>query len=578
MTLAIDFETRWGADYSVADMGAWAYCHDPRFDAYLVSAVGEDGFEWVGHPSLAPWAKFAGYETWVSHNAGFDDEVFLAVVRLRGALPAPKTWHCTADLMSYLQYPRSLKDAMQEAFGVVVDKGVRDRTADGMGDMFAPSARELDNYALNDSRYCLRLWQRFSPRWPENERQLSLHTRKMGRRGIGFDQATAGIAVESLGVSIAEVEATIPWVALGLPPTSRTELFSECDRLGIDRPLTTAEKNPLWQEWLDSHEAKVPWVRGLNKWRKLNRTREVIGAMVARSDGSRLHYGLKYYGAAITGRWSGGEGLNLQNLNSRDTEGGVDLRGLLVPAPGKVFVISDLSQIEPRVMAVISGDEDMLKFLRTGADLYEAHARATMGYSDPRPLKDVDKPMRALAKARVLGLGYSCGADKFVFVAKIMAGLDLCPEESARIVAEFREQNPRIVALWDRMGRAFAQSAKAVCCFKTAGGRTLRYFSPGKGEAVPVKGKPRKKFYGGLLVENLIQATARDVLAGMILEIEAAGIPVVLTVHDEVVCEVPFETSAYALATVKRIMSTPPAWMPDLPVGCEAKLEERYGK
>jgi len=572
MTLAVDFETDWSRDYTVADMGAWAYCNDPRFNAYLVAFCGSDGWEWVGHPAQAPWAKAREYDRWLSHNVGFDAEVCRAL-RVEPA----KVWDCTADLMAYLQYPRDLKGACKEAFGIEVDKSVRDRS--GVADLFAPSAGELNDYALQDARLCLRLWQKFAVRWPESEKELSRHTRLMGARGIGFDTSAAREAVAGLGVQLAETERTIPWVARGLPPTSRNELFLECDRLGLPRPTTTAEKNPAWQAWLDEHEARVPWVRGLNRWRKLNRTREVIGAMLVRTDRQRrLHYGLRYYGAAITGRWSGADGLNLQNLNSKDTEGGIDLRAPLVPAPGNVFVVSDLSQIEPRCMAVISGDEDMLTFLRSGADLYEAHARATMGYSDPRPLKEVDKGMRALAKARTLGLGYSCGAEKFVAVAKIMAGLDISPEDSERIVAEFRATNPKITSLWERMQRAFRQAKGKVWVVKTEAGRAMRYFSPADGQACAVKAKPPTKFYGGKLVENLIQATARDVMAGMILQIEAAGYPVVLHVHDEIVAEVPSETAAEAMAEIRRIMSTPPAWMPTLPVECEAHLMEVYGK
>jgi DNA polymerase len=64
----------------------------------------------------------------------------------------------------------------------------------------------------------------------------------------------------------------------------------------------------------------------------------------------------------------------------------------------------------------------------------------------------------------------------------------------------------------------------------------------------------------------------------MVLKIEAAGIPVVLTVHDEVVCEVAEDRAQEALGRIERIMSTPPEWMPTLPVACEAKIEERYGK
>ena len=79
-------------------------------------------------------------------------------------------------------------------------------------------------------------------------------------------------------------------------------------------------------------------------------------------------------------------------------------------------------------------------------------------------------------------------------------------------------------------------------------------------------------------MENLIQATARDVMAGMVLQIEAAGYPVVLHVHDEIVAEVPIDTAPEAMAEIRRIMSTPPEWMPTLPVECEAHLMEVYGK
>jgi DNA polymerase len=577
MVLSIDFETHYTKDYSVSEMGAWAYCRDPRFDAHLVAVSAEDGYEWVGHPSLAPWEKFASYETWVSHNANFDQEVYRAIVHLRGTLPAPREWHCTADLMAFLQYPRALKEAVHQAFGVDLDKSVRDRMRDPH-DLFAPTSDEVNAYALDDARYCLKLWTTYSCRWPDNERKLSAHTRLMGSRGIGFDRQQAEIAVESLGRQLAEVEGSIPWVARGLPPTSRTELFNECGRLGLPCPTTTAEKNPLWQEWLEANEKDAPWVRGLNRWRKINRTREVVAAMLDRSTDTRLFYSLKYYGAAITGRWSGGDGLNLQNLNSKDTEGGIDLRGLLVPAEGKRFIVSDLSQIEPRVLAVLCGDEDMLAGLRRGLALYEAHARATMGW-DGGPLKKENPALYALAKARVLGLSYGAAGETFVRVAKVMADLDISYELSERIVGEFRESNPKIVSMWDRMHRAFSErEGKGVCCFKTKSGRTLRYFNPAGGQASQAKGKSPKRFWGSKLVENLVQGTARDVLADMILRIEAAGIPVVLTVHDEVVCEVPVAETDAAMERVKRIMSTAPDWMPELPVACELKAEERYGK
>jgi hypothetical protein len=572
MTLAIDFETDWSAGYSVKDLGTWAYVRDPRFRAHTVSAVGDDGFEWVGDPKQAPWAKFLQYRTWVSHNAWFDSQVYGQVIPTGHR---PDAWHCTADLMGYLQYPRSLAAAVGWAFGHVLDKSMRERMKGG--DLFAPPQAEVDAYALEDARWCLKLWQTFSPRWPAHEQALSIHTRMMAARGIGFDLDAARKALEVLAKARRREESEIPWTEYGQPPTSRNALFTHCDDAGVPRPETTAEKDPRWQQWLEANEKAVPFVRSLNRWRKLNRTHAVVEAMLARTADGRLHAPLRYYGAAITGRWSGTDGLNMQNLNSRDAGGGVDLRALLKPAPGHVFVISDLAQIEPRVLAVLSGDTELLDKVRQGFGLYEAHARATMTW-DGGELKTENPMLYKLAKARVLGLGYGCGADKFVLVAKIMAGLDLTPEAAKDYVDEFRATNPRIVDLWDRMGRALRRCDKNVWCTQTKAGRVLRYYDPEEGHAKPYKGSLPSKFHGAKLVENLVQATARDVLADMVLRIEASCVPVVMHVHDEIIAEVPADEAEAALSIITRQMSTPPAWMPELPVACEARIAEVYGK
>lgn len=572
MTLAIDFETDWETGYSVKDLGTWAYTHDPRFNAHTVSAVGEDGFEWVGNPKQAPWAKFLQYPTWVSHNAWFDSQVYAQCMPTGHK---PDAWHCTSDLMGYLQYPRSLKESVAWGFGVTLDKSMRDRMKGG--DLFAPPQAEIDAYALEDARWCLKLWQKFSPRWPMHERALSIHTRAMAARGIGFDEPAARRALDVLVKARRREESEIPWTEYGQPPTSRNALFTHCDDAGVPRPVTTAEKDPRWQEWLEAHEKAVPFVRSLNRWRKLNRTHAVVEAMLARAADGRLHAPLRYYGAAVTGRWSGTDGLNMQNLNARDVKGGVDLRALVRPAEDNRFVISDLSQIEPRVLAVICGDTELLDKLREGHGLYEAHARATM-YWEGGPLKEENPNLYKLAKARVLGLSYGAGPQTFQRVAKIMAGLTLDEIDAKTTVDEFRQTNPRIVDLWDRMGRALRRCEGKVWSIQTKAGRTLRYFDPQEGQARAFKGANLVGFHGSKLVENLVQATARDVLADMVLRIEAAGVPVVLHVHDEIIAEVSIDTAEEALAIVRREMSTPPAWMPDLPVACEARIAEVYGK
>jgi hypothetical protein len=92
--------------------------------------------------------------------------------------------------------------------------------------------------------------------------------------------------------------------------------------------------------------------------------------------------------------------------------------------------------------------------------------------------------------------------------------------------------------------------------------------------AAVVRGGPRLHFYGGKLCENMIQAMARDVFAEGLLRVEAAGFNPILTVHDEVVCELPEATAAAALPEIIRLMTVAPAWAPDLPLAAEGVVTE----
>jgi DNA polymerase I-like protein with 3'-5' exonuclease and polymerase domains len=576
MTLAIDFETHYAPDYSVASLGSWAYCRDPRFQIEIVSAAGSEGFRFVGQIANAPWDEMAAHEHWVSHNASFDEEVFLAGQRL-GLIPCPlpQLWDCTADLMGFLQYPRSLKEAATVVLGVTVDKDIRKRMRAGSRN--PPTQHEIYAYALKDAELCLQLWEQNWARWPEKERQLSRHTRLMSRRGIGFDRDRARQGLRVLEDRLLRVESAIPWAKRGLPPTSRIAMAQACLEAGIEPPAVTAEKSPIWQEWQARHRLRLPWLSSINAWRKTNRLRAVVEAMLTRSTDNRLHAPLRYYGATVTGRWSGSDGLNLQNLNSGAVVGGVDLRGLVSAPEGRAFVISDLRQIEPRVLAVLSGDRKMLKGLSEGLSVYEAHARSTMGYTG-KDLKSKCPELYALAKARVLGLSYGAGPQTFMRVAKAMAGLELSEDEAVDTVEAFRESNRAIVGLWNKLERAYRGSDIGPWTMVTRAGRPLRYFAPGVRDCAVTKGGRRVSYWGAKFCENLIQATARDVLAEMILQIEQAGWPVVLHVHDEIICEVLKERAAEACADISRIMSTPPDWMSELPVECEVRISERYGK
>lgn len=289
------------------------------------------------------------------------------------------------------------------------------------------------------------------------------------------------------------------------------------------------------------------------------------------------------------------------------------------------MISSDLSQIEPRVLAWCAGDQAMLDLLAAGQSPYEAHARATMGWKGGE-LKKEDKGLYALAKARVLGLGYGCGWEKFITVAAMMAGLDITKDDpefvhstlpdgtplydkdgapkmvsgygynSKRIVADYREQNPLIVALWRRLDEAFKGSIGGDFEMMLPSGRAMVYRdvreawvmkrNPDTGKierrrAVTAEafrnGVPgRLALYGGLLTENLVQATARDVFAEHLLTLEdTPGVTILFTCHDEAVLEVEEHISA---KDIEKIMSKTPDWLPGCPIAAEAKEIPHYCK
>lgn len=280
--------------------------------------------------------------------------------------------------------------------------------------------------------------------------------------------------------------------------------------------------------------------------------------------------------------------MNLQNL-PRAARGGVDLRSMLATKPGRVFINADYPQIEARGLLWQVGDVDQLELIQSGVDVYEAHARSTMGYEDPRPLAEVDPEMRRYAKARVLGCGYGCGWMTFQTVARVMAGLELSPKESRRTVDLFRASNPKIVDFWRECQTFLEASRGEDLTIELPSGREMVYRNVtfeqsreggrrGSWKATTILGQPPKYVYGGKIVENLIQAACRDLLGFHWLMLEDNGFPVVLTVHDEFLIEVEERRAESALKEIEQILTVVPDWFRGLPLVGEARILTRYTK
>lgn len=346
---------------------------------------------------------------------------------------------------------------------------------------------------------------------------------------------------------------------------------------------------------------------------------------------------LQFYGANRTGRWAG-RLVQVQNLPrtylksldlARDLVkkrvpfetielifGSVPdtlsqlVRTVFIAPEGKILIDADFSAIEARVISWLAGEDWRLEVFRTHGKIYEASASQMFGV--PIDLIKKGNPEYALrqkGKVAELALGYQGGTGALITMGALDMGI---PEEDLPdIVARWRDSNRRIRDLWYKTDSAAAQAIENGCSVAANGliisreldylknsdyltitlpsGRKLYYSSPQIGEnrwggvSISYMGMDQttKKWkrietYGGKLVENVVQAIARDCLAVAIARLENAGYEVVFHIHDEVVIEsVPKEG---ALDEVIKLMSAPMPWAPDLPLAADGWTGEYFRK
>lgn len=306
----------------------------------------------------------------------------------------------------------------------------------------------------------------------------------------------------------------------------------------------------------------------------------------------RLPIPLKYYGAH-TGRWSGLDSVNLQNLPSRDKKKKALKNSIMAPE-GHVVINCDSSQIEARVLAWLAGQDDVVQAFAEKRDIYCEDATKVYG----RKITKADPVERFVGKTMRLGLGYGTGAAKLRHTLKTQPpGADLSEDECKRLVNAWRSANYRITELWQECDLALNHLAawpagsseysigRHKCLWITPQGLRLpnglhiRYPKLRKSNERFIYDSRRgvQSIWGGAMVENIVQALARIIVGEQMLEIRKQGYRPVLTVHDAAVIVSKKDDVEHAVATISTVMSTPPAWATGLPVACEAKYGESYG-
>ena len=317
---------------------------------------------------------------------------------------------------------------------------------------------------------------------------------------------------------------------------------------------------------------------------------------IGKRNKTKLPIPLKYYGAH-TGRWSGSDKVNFQNLPSRDKKKKT-LKNAVLPPAGHIIINCDSSQIEARVLAWLAGQDDVVEQFAKGEDVYSIFASKVYN----RTITKADPVERFVGKTCVLGLGYGTGWRKLQHTLKTQPpGAVVEDEECQSIVKLYRDVNSDIIQLWKESDNMLTELAdwdsrskefylglhKALLVthegIQLPNGLLIRYpklhldTSEDKSQYKYKSRRGEISIWGGAVVENVVQALARIVVGEQMLNIEQRY-RVALTVHDAAVIVVREEEKDEALEFIIQSMSKAPDWATSLPVACEAKWGHSYGE
>lgn len=349
--------------------------------------------------------------------------------------------------------------------------------------------------------------------------------------------------------------------------------------------------------------------------------KKYVAMDTARGEGDRVRGLTQYYGANRTGRWAG-RLVQMQNLprnylktldyarnlvkaknydgvrilygNVPDTLSQL-IRTAFIPSAGHKFVVADFSAIEARVIAWLAGEQWVNEVFATHGKIYEATASQMFGVPVERIAKgNPEYSLRQKGKVATLALGYQGGTPALIAMGALQMGLT--EEELPDIVQRWRQANPRIKGLWYAIenaalavmetaqpqginGLIFALEGDIIygqsfLTVRLPSGRKLFYPKPflkeNRFEKMAVHyytvGQQTRKWevtstYGGKMVENIVQAIARDCLAVTLERIASKGLQVVFHVHDEVIIDAPMETTVEEICD---LMAEPIPWAPGL--------------
>lgn len=617
--IVLDWETYYSKDFSLSKMTTEEYIRSPEFEVIGVSVkLDDEPAVWCTGDDLEifaflqkfPWDKSLA----VAHNAMFDMAILswkygIKPLALGDTLSMGRALHGSELSLSLKTLAAHYK---LQAKGEEVVAAMGMRRAD-----FSPHGlKTYGAYCINDTEITRSLFDLMSkgfrvpfgddlkqlnkPGFPRSEMRLIDQTLRM------FTEPVLELDKDVLVPHLQDVKHKKALLMAEID-VQREDLmsnpkFAESLReLGVQPPTKTSpatgketyafsKSDSAFTDLLEHPDLPVQALvaarLGVKSTLEETRTERFIGM----ADRGPMPVPLRYYGAH-TGRWSGSDKINLQNITR-----GSPLNTAITAPEGHVIINCDSSQIEARVLAWLAGQEDLVAAFDRGDDVYKIMASSIYD----KPVDAIDKDERFLGKTVVLGAGYGTGWATFQRQLKLK-GVSVTDDTAQSIIQTYREAYPRIPLLWKEASRALdAILDDATAPLGTEGalvvegkkgvrlpnGLYIRYpnlrreYLDGQYGLVYDTKRGRStimtRIHGPKMVENVTQALARIIIGDQLLMV-ARRYRVALTVHDSIVAIAPASEEAKAVEYITGCMKVRPKWAPTLPLSCEAKTGVNYG-
>lgn len=609
--VTLDFETYYDKDYSLKKLTTESYIRDERFEVIGVTVKVDDyPTDWFSGTmeETKDWLHSLSWHEYylLCHNTAFDGAIL--------------KWHFDIKPKFYLDTLSMSRPITGQSVGGslaalakqynIGQKGTEVINALGKrrSDFTELELLQYGDYCKNDTELTYKLFNILKAEIPRKELYIIDLMVRM------FTDPVLELSTETLEKHLAAVQKKKDLLmeridqSIGRDALMSNPKFAEVlKKLGVEPPtkisLRTGKESyafgktdSAFKALLDHDDERVQAVvsarLGIKSTLEETRTASFIGI----SKRGALPIMLNYYGAH-TGRASGGDKINLQNLPR-----GGELRKSIRAPKGHLLVASDSAQIEARVVAWLAGEEDLVQDFKQNVDIYSKFATEVYGYQVQKASHPTE---RFVGKTCILGLGYGMGAEKFKGTLKIgMAGMsvDIPLSEAQRVVKLYRGMYPFIEKLW-KQGQEALEAMIAGHEYDLGVAIKLKckdnkiYLPNGMYVNYPNLRKSGNEFlydsrygpnkiYGGKVIENVVQALARIVVFDQMAKIDQAfrklDTParrhkVCLTVHDEIVAVVPKDYVEEATKFMGDVMMQPPSWCSDLPVFFEAAYGESYG-